>query len=240
MKIKKILIVSVILNVFLLILVGYFIKNEGGFNLIKNKLVSNENIDTVGINPFYKNKVSIFESKKTKDGSIIFIGDSLTDFNEWKESFPEYNVYNRGINSDTTEGVIKRLKPIVDSKPSKLFILIGINDLGLGVPKNYVVSNYEKILNDIKEKSPNTQVYVQSILPTNSDISSLKINYKDITFVNKQLVKLSDKYDYRYVNIYHLFVDKENKLAEKWTTDGIHLNGDAYSVWEKEIRKLIQ
>ena len=60
---------------------------------------------------------------------IIMLGNSITDGCEWSELFQNSNIKNRGISGDITEGVLYRLDEVTRSKPAKVFLLIGINDL---------------------------------------------------------------------------------------------------------------
>jgi lysophospholipase L1-like esterase len=66
-----------------------------------------------------------------KPGSIVFLGDSITDFFRVNEFFPGVYVINRGISGDTTDGVLNRLaESVYELSPSKIFLMIGTNDLG--------------------------------------------------------------------------------------------------------------
>jgi len=55
-------------------------------------------------------------------------------------------VINRGIGGDITFDVLQRLDDVIKRKPSKLFILIGINDIGKDIPDAVIADNYRKII----------------------------------------------------------------------------------------------
>jgi hypothetical protein len=83
----------------------------------------------------YKDKTKLFQqyAKMNKyNKPIIFLGDSITEKMDWQELFSSNNIINRGICSDTISGVINRLDSILQVKPSKVFLMIGINDMALG------------------------------------------------------------------------------------------------------------
>ena len=40
-----------------------------------------------------------------------------------------------------------------------------------------------------------------------------------------------------YLNLYPLFQDRENNLAQELTTDGIHLSRQGYQVWQTALQK---
>ncbi len=220
-------------------MIGYAIHLKGGIpfvvNFVSAKLsdTNNEN----GFDDYYNTRLSIFRESEGKD--VIFLGDSLTDNNEWAESFPESNIGNQGIGDDTTSGVLYRLKEATNLKPSKIFIMIGINDLNNGVSSDVILKNYTSIIEKIRNHSPNTEVYIQSLLPTNSDLTYSSVNKDDILWLNENIKKLATDAGYEYIDLYSLFADENNELDEQWTVDGIHLNGPAYVVWENTLKDYI-
>ena len=77
-------------------------------------------------------------------------------------------IYNRGIRATTTADLLTSMDLcIFDLAPSKIFINIGTNDLGFSVPEATFLANYDEILRQIKEKLPETQVFVMAYYPVN-------------------------------------------------------------------------
>ena len=201
------------------------------------KLFSQPTYDTAFYTSYYGQKLTLFKlSPKTKN-AIIFLGDSITDIGEWSEIFKNINVKNRGVSSDNTFGVLARLDEIVSSKPAKVFIMIGVNDISKSTPDSVIISNYKKIINIIKTKSPLTKIIVQSILPTNNNFPEFirhQNKTEHILFINKELEKYCTENKLLYVDLYNSFLDEEKKLDKKYTNDGLHINGLGYMKW-KEI-----
>lgn len=188
-------------------------------------------------NSFYRDKKSHFESLPKTTGKIIFLGDSLTDFCEWAEIFQDARIKNRGISEDTTEGVLNRISNIIESQPQKLFIMIGINDLCQGREVLEILNNYQLILMMIKEKTPKTKVYIQSLLPVRFQrFSDHGINEKIIE-LNTNLKRLAKRYSFQYIDLFTSFLDSNNKLDSRYTSDEVHLNGEGYLVWQKIIEE---
>lgn len=193
--------------------------------------------DTTFYTTYYGQKLTLFKlAPKTKNG-IIFLGDSITDIGEWSEIFKNKNVKNRGISSDNTFGVLSRLDEITASKPAKIFIMIGINDIAKSTPDTVILNNYKKIVTAIKTASPETKIIVQSILPTNNNFSEFKRHQNKtahIIFINAALKDYCVAQRIEYVDLYNSFLDVEKKLDKKYTNDGLHINGLGYMKW-KEI-----
>ena len=85
--------------------------------------------DSSYLTTYYGQKVSMFRLLPDTKGEIIFLGNSITDIGEWAEIWNNIHVKNRGISSDNTFGVLARLDEVLSSRPAKIFIMIGINDI---------------------------------------------------------------------------------------------------------------
>ena len=116
---------------------------------------------------FYYQRATLFEALPTSKSDIIFLGNSITNGGEWAELLGNPHAKNRGISGDTTQGVLDRLSTITKGKPSKIFLLIGTNDLSRGKSVDEVAKNVEKIVERVKRESPATKLYVQSVFPVN-------------------------------------------------------------------------
>ncbi len=187
---------------------------------------------------YYQQRVSHFRTMPIKHGEIIFLGNSITDGAEWSELFDGTTVLNRGISGDRTLGILNRLDEVTRRKPSKLFLLIGTNDLAGNIPVQEVVDNTLLIAQIVKKESPGTKLYIQSILPV-SDHYNLFLghtkNGEKILAVNKALQENAGLYRYSFIDIHSPFADSEGKFEKEFTNDGLHLNGKAYEYWKHII-----
>lgn len=236
-KYKKIVILSLSINVLFLIasLVAFF--QLGGVDSVKNYF--NLSVASQHKGPEYIERTTLFKEEKREqkipDNATVFLGDSLTFRTEWNELFPDETVLNRGIEGDTTQGVYDRLDDVVDEEPVKIFLLIGINDLLQGEDQKTIVKNYQRILDKLKSSLPDTTVYVQSLFPINSDQHTDFTNNQDVNDLNKQIKAMARDKGYDYIDI-HSKLMKDNQLNENYTEDGLHLNGQGYSVWVHTIQ----
>ena len=187
---------------------------------------------------YYYQKKSLFELLPNTENEIIFLGNSITDGGEWVELFGNQNIKNRGISGDITDGVLFRLNEVVESHPLKIFIMIGINDLAIGRSPDQIIENYEKILDRINTFSPETAVYIQSILPVNDDFGIFRNHtdkLKDIGEINQRLKLLANAKNCRFIDLDPFFKDAEGKLKTDYTNDGLHLTGPGYIAWKQAL-----
>jgi lysophospholipase L1-like esterase len=194
--------------------------------------------------PFIPNhtteRIAIFEKEPVVTGKIIFLGNSITEGGQWGKLTGDNSVINRGIGGDITYGILRRLDDVIKRKPSKLFILIGINDIGKDIPDEAIANNYVKIIKRVQAASPETVIYVQSILPLNPTVPNFPQHYDKqdhVVHTNQLLREVAKMTNTKFVNIFPLFLDDQQLLDKKYTNDGLHLNAKAYEVWVSYLKE---
>lgn len=176
-------------------------------------------------------KVDFFRANPIQPGDIVFLGDSLNDGCRWHELFPDLPVKNRGINADTTEGVLRRLPEILEGKPAAIFLLIGTNDLPWYEyhSDEEILTNYRGILEKCRVMSPETRVFVQSILPREVPYT------KRIIKLNKRLQDMADEFGMTYIDLFPAFLGLHGGLNREITNDSLHLLAEGYKIWKAHL-----
>jgi lysophospholipase L1-like esterase len=171
------------------------------------------------------------EPQSKKD--FIFLGNSITAGTDWAKLLNLPQAINRGISGDITFGVLERLQPIIDGKPKKIFILIGINDVSRNIPDSVIIDNYKKMVSRIRKGSKKTEIYFNTLLPVNASFEKFKNHYgKDdhILHINEEIRKMAAK-KVTIIDLYNQFTDKDKHLRAELTKDGLHLIPEGYQVW---------
>ena len=172
---------------------------------------------------------------------IVMLGNSITDRCIWSELFNNPHVKNRGISADRVEWIGDRIDPIINGHPKKLFLMIGVNDLGAGRSPEDVASDIENVIQRFKQGSPKTTIYVQSILPYNTKIREKgKIVNPQIIITNELLKEICLKNGIVYIDLHTIMKDENGDLKDEYTVDGLHLNGKSYTLWAETIRKYVK
>ena len=177
--------------------------------------------------------VSFFDAYPVAPGDVVFLGDSITAGGQWSELFPDVPVKNRGISGDMTEDLLKRLGQITIGKPRKIFLMIGTNDIGLGAPRALTQRNYREILDQIVRASPDTDIYVQSILPREAK------RCEDVTALNAAIAEMAQTRGLTYVDLFPAFVDEDGSILDELSPDGLHLSGQGYRRWQSAIEPYV-
>lgn len=181
--------------------------------------------------------------------NIVMLGDSITDLYDLNEFYGEDKlIVNSGISGNRIHNILDDLKKRVYAyNPSKVFLLIGINDiLWDNADDTYVYENTIEIINQIHEKLPNTKIYIESIYPYNDDF---RYHYdgeapdygrvsSTITSVNAKLHEYSLQYDYiKYIDLYDLLKDENGSFNMAYSDDGLHPNEAGYRVITDLLKK---
>lgn len=191
---------------------------------------------------FYGQRSSQFAALPLDSTNIVMLGNSLTNGGEWHELLGNPKVVNRGISSDIAMGVYNRLDPIVEGKPAKVFLMIGVNDVSHHISADSIVTDIEKIVARLQEGTPATKIYLQSCLPFNEGFKRWKNlvgKQETIKELNGLIEAMAARRGCTFVNLYPLFSDGNDNLKEEYTNDGLHLLGPGYLVWRDAIRPYV-
>ena len=193
----------------------------------------------LAVSDYYKHRTSVFRSLPVTEHKIIMLGNSLINNGLWAELFPMGYIINRGISGDVVEGVCQRIDEIVEDNPDKIFLITGTNDLvnDPEVSALTVFERYEQLIRVIREQLPETELYVQSMLPLNPK-SKFYPGFNDrASEINKLLSAGSGRYGYFYIDIARALSDENGDLMDVCTTDGIHLSAYGYFLWAAELAR---
>ena len=172
-------------------------------------------------------------------GKTLFTGSSLMEqfpIAEFclNEGLPP--VYNRGIGGYTTDEFLAAIGPmLLDPEPSKVFINIGTNDIR-EMPDGedwyaHLSANYRKICDIIREKLPETTVYMMAYYPVNPNRENpgLRVRTNEaIARANEMVRALAAEYGFNYIDANDGLKDEQGNLLPEHTTDGIHFDAGAY------------
>jgi lysophospholipase L1-like esterase len=160
---------------------------------------------------------------------IVMLGDSLTEGGNWHELVPEYRTINRGISGDTSSSVLDRLQEVIERRPKVVFLMVGTNDISLGVPPKVLLTNLREIVTRLRDAS--ITLVAQSILfhggwqqASNDTIAA--VNAEWAAFCATQGVRFLDLNALMAVN---------SRLPDAMTYDGVHLTAAAYRVWRDAV-----
>ena len=194
--------------------------------------------------------------KARKGGiDIYFVGDSITrrwgtsddQYKEflanWRRNFFGWNAANFGWGGDTTQNILWRLGngELDGVNPKIIVVLAGTNNVGNTSPQGSedprvadTTKGIKAILDVCRRKAPNSTIVLMGITPRNDNIAVMPI----INKINDNIAKFADGRKIRYLNINRKLADKEGRLLEGMSGDGLHLDVKGYQVWADALRPI--
>lgn len=162
-----------------------------------------------------------FEALGPSRGRVVFLGDSISEFGLWEEWFPDVPVLNRGIGGETSAQVLARLDTAIN-EPAAVLLLIGTNDLSMGIPEADILTNIRSIMQGIERRAPGSPVWVQSVMPRTLQL------HPEIHSLNAGIRRLvADSHgQVTYLDLWPFLATYEGVLREEYSLDRLHLNGE--------------
>lgn len=168
-----------------------------------------------------------FESKSDLLGNVMFLtrgGTSLLGIEN-----NSYNIYYQGQNISIEESVAL-------SGRSKVFLMLGQNDLGYRTIEDTLAS-YENIINRIREKSPDVEIYIQSLVHEWWETGTSRHRNEKIDQYNAELEAFAEEMGCHYVDIKKYIEDHMGTMAAPYNMDyGIHVNEAGCTEWMHALR----
>lgn len=177
--------------------------------------------------------------------TVVMLGNSLTENGkDWAQRIgTTRNVVNRGIIGDNTVGMTERLYQITPFKPKAIFLMAGINDMVGNTTYEVVAQHVISLIEAIRSQAPETQLFVQSILPideTEGRWKTLAGRTDDIPFANMLIKAYCETHDIVFIDLFHRMTrGHSNQLRPELSGDGLHLTEQGYRVWAFELKKYI-
>lgn len=173
------------------------------------------------------------------NGSVIFLGDSLTQgLNVAAVSTTQADstpAINYGIGMDTTLGLLTRVPQYSSLKnASQIVICIGINDLIRTTRSDAeILENYQRILEALPNDVP---VLIQTLFPVDERVGMHGFNTR-IRALNSALAQLAEREGHGFLDVHRAVVGEDGNLkAALHTGDGVHLSTAGYAVWIEMLK----
>lgn len=187
---------------------------------------------------FYAQKLAIFEEENARyddfEVDVAFLGDSLTDMCDLEKYYPQYVTSNRGISGDTTTRLETRLKvSVYDLKPKVIVLLIGANNF------RTMLDNYEKIVTDIQQNLPTTQLVILSLTVMGGKTWGKNNGLAKQN--NVEIKRIAESHECIFVDMYTPLMNPQTgEIYEEYTTDGGHQTDAGYRVFQANVTPAIE
>ena len=195
-------------------------------------------------------------NESAKKGQILFVGSSLMEHFPINEILMSRGlstvIYNRGISGYTIPELLESMdEQIFDLEPSVIFINIGTNDISR--PEETAEgfeADYRNVLSQIKERLPETKVYVMAYYPVNVELAkkvvawpeaplAAELRLQRLDKANNIAESLAKEMGYEFINVNEGLAGVDGQTLREYSTDGIHLWPKAYEIVFDNMSKYI-
>ncbi len=157
----------------------------------------------------------------------VIFGDSRTVGFSFYEFLDSQRVIAEG--GYTIADIAKHEDQIAALNPSYLFLCTGLNDVSIGLwetPEDYV-AGYEKVMQELMSLLPDTEIYINSILPAKDVAYEESEKWKEIPDYNAAVKAWCEEKGYHYIDNTSVYEEH----SDLYDMDGIHFQKDFYQYW---------
>lgn len=163
--------------------------------------------------------------------SAVVLGDSITTgFIEYEVLDSSKVVAQKGVHLNQLDEMIETT---VKLKPKTLFLALGLNDVTLtdGDTEEFIES-YEGVIDTLREKLPNTKIYINCILPVQEKAIESTASYEHIAEYNEALMSFCEENDIKFIDNTEIVKD------EYYESDGEHMKPEYYPLWGEHMAEV--
>ena len=225
-------------------------------NEISNKITNEVNNTVENITYDIESKIQTDTDSNNKvendnefDSTVAFIGDSRTQgfimYNGLKE-VQDYSYIGLMVDTAVTKKFVKTddgnkitlLEDMKNKNIKKVYIMLGVNELGWSYPEVFKLK-YGELIDSIREVKSDCKIYLQSIIPvTKSKSNSDDIyNNSKIAKYNEYIKEVSKEKNVTYLDVKSVMIDSEGNLPESASTDGIHIGKNYCEKWLEYLKR---
>lgn len=167
-----------------------------------------------------------WESKYDYLGEVTFLARGGVSLNGFVGRFK--NVYYRGKEVYLEDGIAK-------TGAKKAYIMLGQNDL-TSKARVKIMENWVILLERIREKSPDVEIYLQTCIPELSKDDELNEKNERIFAYNETLREFAKENDCHYIDLCYYIVDHQGKMPECYSQGNYHMNEAGCYTWMQMLR----
>jgi lysophospholipase L1-like esterase len=185
------------------------------------------------------------ERARQGDIDVLFLGDSITDrwsrVGEWSWlKLAPLKPANFGVEGECTEHLLWRLEhgELDGISPKVVVVLIGTNNLFYFADEKpeWTARGIEKIIAEIRKRSPTSKVLLLGIFPRGEKDSELR---NAIAEVNRQIQHLDDGAHVRFIDIGAQFLDANGNILADLMPDKTHPSAKGYASWYRALESVL-
>lgn len=224
------------------------VSNSGSI-LEENLNKQNESINSTDIDPnsdfsFLNNSVFVGDSvslklknyvtAKRKSNSSFFGNAKFLTAGSLGATNALWEISDKSVHPLYQGKKMKIEDSVSASGAKKVYIMLGMNDIG-AYSVDESAKNMSTLLSNIKDKSPNITIIVQSVTPMIKQRQLKNLNNSNIEKYNQKIKQICESTGYKFLDVASVMKDSEGNLPASYCSDpeglGVHFTDSACQVW---------
>jgi lysophospholipase L1-like esterase len=173
---------------------------------------------------------------ESQQGSLVFFGDSITQGwgDDFRGAFNGLKTANRGINGDTTRGMLFRLnEDVIALKPTGVVLLMGTNDLELGAEPQTIADNIKLILERLETHNAKLPVVLCQVMPSTAARQRPADKIRELNRLILEAAK--GKLQVTVLDTYTGYANEQGDAKREEFDDLLHPNRAGYAKWKAAL-----
>lgn len=186
-------------------------------------------------------RYEFFQVDESYFDDALFIGDSrtvglrdYTDLSEHADFYCETSLTIYKVMEENFKGLGTIQEALEAKDYGKIYIMVGINELGRGTTENYM-EKYTEVIDTLHELEPEAKIIIQGVMRVSGKKNSEDaiFNNSNINARNNAVATLADNKNIFYIDVNEVVCDEEGNLNADYTFDQIHLLGAYDELWKE-------
>jgi len=185
-------------------------------------------------NDYFKDAIFIGDSRI--EGLCLYSGIDTAEFC-YKQGLTVYDLMSEKLlHKDNSQSTLAQT--LSKKQYGKIFMMIGINELGKKTTKDYA-EQYESNVEEIQKMQPDAKIILMGIMNVTTEYSEKNevFNNDNINSKNVAIAELADGEQIFYMDMNPAVTDKTGGLNKDYTWDGIHLKAQYYKLWADFLKE---
>lgn len=135
------------------------------------------------------------------------------------------------------QGKISVEEALQQNSFSKIYFMIGINEMGIGTVESFLEA-YQEAVTHLQELQPDAIIYLQAIIKVTTERSDKGdyINNEGIIARNEGIAQMADNEHIFYLDVNPLICDEAGGMIPEYTFDGVHLKAKYIDIWKDFLK----
>ena len=172
-------------------------------------------------------------------GGVVFVGSSSIRMWDIPKYFPQENALNRGFGgSEVSDSLFYIERLVLKHRPRLVVMYAGDNDIGRGKTPEQITDDFRRFAEIVHDRLPETRILYVAVKPS---LSRWKF-VETIKATNAAIEKYCQADPRRvFIDVFTPMVGADGlPRKELLASDGLHMNGDGYTLWTSLIQPYLK